>query len=152
MELGRLVTEAEHIDDTMEQAGLRKGGESVTLPKTSRLMDELCQQNSLNLLHEKDRQALIDGLKTIKAKAPAIHISFSRDPSAAFMQKLVTWLRAEIHPQILVRVGLQPTIGAGCIVRTTNRQFDMSLRKQLSESRGILVEKLAAEQTREVVS
>jgi hypothetical protein len=71
-----------------------------------------------------------------------MHISFSADPSPVFTDKLMTWLRREIHPFVLLTVGLQPNIGAGCIVRTTNKQFDLSLRQDFKAKRDLLLEQL----------
>ena len=50
----------------------------------------------------------------------------------------MTWLRREIHPLVLMTVGLQPNIGAGCIVRTTNKYFDFSLRQDFANKRDLL--------------
>ncbi|HYH36035.1 MAG TPA: hypothetical protein VD706_00875, partial [Candidatus Saccharimonadales bacterium] len=77
-----------------------------------------------------------------KQRSPVLHISFSADPSPTFTEKLMTWLREEIHPLVLLSVGLQPTIGAGCIVRTTNKQFDLSLREDFLKKRELLLSQL----------
>jgi F0F1-type ATP synthase delta subunit len=69
-------------------------------------------------------------------------MSFSADPSPQFTQKLAAWLRQEIHPFVLLQVGLQPNIGAGCVVRTTNKYFDFSLRERFKSKRPLLMEKL----------
>jgi hypothetical protein len=143
-DVGRLERELDMIDDALLQLGVRKGGGEVKTPRTSRLMDQLLEHNHLTLLHEPDRKALKDFLAETKAKAPVIHMSFSADPSVQFTEKLMTWLRKEIHPSLLLTVGLQPTIGAGCIVRTTNKQFDFSLREDFLKKRDLLLSQLAA--------
>jgi hypothetical protein len=143
-DVGRLLRELELIDQSLLQLGLRKGGEEVKMPKTSRLMDQIAEMNKLNLLQKLDRAELEHFLAAIKEKAPVIHMSFSADPSVAFLEKLMSWLRREIHPAILLTIGLQPTIGAGCIVRTTNKQFDFSLREDFVNKRDILLSKIAA--------
>jgi F0F1-type ATP synthase delta subunit len=58
-------------------------------------------------------------------------MSFASEPSAKSLGTLVDWLRTNIHPQVVVSVGIQPSIAAGCIVRTPNRQYDFSLRQSL---------------------
>ncbi len=58
------------------------------------------------------------------------------------MTKLVVWLRANIHPQILVHLGLQPSIAAGCVVRTANKQFDFSLSEAFEKQRELLIASL----------
>jgi F0F1-type ATP synthase delta subunit len=107
-------------------------------------MDQTVQLNKLNLLQAEDRVALQQFLDAVKRQSPVIHMSFSADPSAAFIEKLMVWLRREIHPVLLLTIGLQPTIGAGCIVRTTNKYFDFSLRQDFLKKRDLLLAKLSA--------
>ena len=112
------------------------------MPRTSSLFEEFGTINKLNWLLKEERLKAANYLAAIKDEAPVFHISFAADPSAAFMAKLVTWLRRNIHPQLLVRVGLQPTIAAGCVLRTQNHSYDFSLRRRLIGSRPILIESL----------
>jgi F0F1-type ATP synthase delta subunit len=117
------------------------------MPKTSRLFDEVAQVNNINVLHEDERVRLHHFLTEVKASAPTVHMSFSADPSPAFTQRLITWLRSEIHPVVLLQVGLQPNIGAGCVVRTTNKYFDFSLRNRLKEKGEVLAQLMKASST-----
>ena len=75
-----------------------------------------------------------------------MHISFSADPSPLFTQKLIAWLRSEIHPLVLLQIGLQPNMGAGCVVRTSNKYFDFSLRDRF-KSKGEMLAKIMQEAT-----
>jgi F0F1-type ATP synthase delta subunit len=70
-------------------------------------------------------------------------MSFASEASPKALDKIVAWLRSNIHPQTLLQVGLQPTIAAGCIVRTTNRVFDLSLRTHLREQEPYLTQLIA---------
>lgn len=142
VDVGRLVRELELIDDSLTQLKLRKGGKAVSVPKTSQLMDKTIELNKLNLLHETDRKKLKTYLTAVKTKAPVLHISFGSDPSVAFIDKLMTWLRREVHAELLLTIGLQPTIGAGCMVRSTNKYFDFTLRSKFTASRQLLLDKL----------
>ncbi|HVV25763.1 MAG TPA: hypothetical protein VHC21_01905 [Candidatus Saccharimonadales bacterium] len=144
-DIARLSRELDSIDGALLQVAARDGANNLKLPRTSQLMDQLVQLNRLNLLHPTDRRLIKQFLETVAARAPVVHMSFSTDPSATFLEKLMTWLRREIHPQLLLTVGLQPTLGAGCIVRTTNRQFDFSLRQDFASKRNLLIEKLTPE-------
>lgn len=141
-DVGRLERELEAIDDSLLQLKLRKGNDEVRMPKTSQLMDQTIQLNKLNLLQATDRKQLLKFLQAVKKQAPVMHISFSADPSVAFIEKLMTWLRREIHPQVLLTIGLQPTIGAGCMIRSTNHYFDFTLRHKFDAQRDMLIEKL----------
>ncbi len=134
IDVGRLLREAEAIANFMDQANIRQPGTSLKLPRTSRLFDEITTNNQLNALLPQDRERLMGFLQEVKAHAPVVHMSFSADPSPLFVQRLISWLRKEIHPLVLLQIGLQPNMGAGCVVRTTNKYFDFSLRSRLKQS------------------
>jgi len=112
------------------------------MPASSRMLDELVKANNLDLLNPADRKLLINSLEVVKSKAPAVHISFAADPPQAALEKIITWLRREIHPVLLLQIGLQPTIAAGCILRTPNKVFDFSLQKYFSSNKDLLISKL----------
>lgn len=142
VDVRRLIRELENIDDFLHESTVRKPGTSTKMPRTSRLLDEVIQVNSINVLLEDGRYRLKDYLVLVNTKAPVVHMSFSADPSPLSLKRLVTWLRNEVHPYALLDVGLQPGIGAGCMVRTTNKYFDLSLKQHLEKQRDLLTEKL----------
>ncbi len=141
-DLTRLIRELTYLDDFLRQASVRKGGAAVKTPATSRNLESAVKAFSTNLLQAADRAQLLKTLDHLRLTSPQIHISFAADPSAAFTDKIVTWLRQNIHPQLLVQIGLQPSIAAGCIIRTTNKQFDFSLRRHFADNRPLLLEKI----------
>lgn len=141
-DVGHLLIEAENVDNFLRQAAIRETGTPMQLPRTSKLFQELIDINKLNLLEEADRTMLLNLLKAIRAKAPVIHMSFNNDPSPIFLQRLITWMRQQLHPFVLLQIGLNPSIGAGCMMRTTNRHFDFSLRHRFTEQRELLMYKL----------
>ncbi len=141
-DVGRLAGEAEAIDNFLQNAAVRQPGTAVQLPKTSNLFDELVTINKFNLLQPADRQHLLKFLEELRMKAPTIHISFSSDPSPSFQVQLITWIRQKIDPNMLLRIGLQPSIGAGCMVRSANKVFDFTLRQRFLDSKPALVELL----------
>ena len=142
VDLGRLIRELEALDNFVGAAEVRQPGTQPQLPKTSRLMDELIESNKLNVLVDADREQLKQFLQSVRKDAPVLHMSFSADPSPLFTKQLITWLRKNLHPLVLLQVGLQPTIGAGAVVRTTNKYFDLSLRDRFDKSRDILLQKM----------
>jgi hypothetical protein len=145
IDTGRLTKELEVVDQFLSQMAIRQPGTEIKMPRTSRLFDEITNINKLNVLQSTDRQRLMSFLINVSAKAPTIHISFSSDPSALFTQKLVSWIRSEIYPLALVQIGLQPNMGAGCTVRTTNKYFDFSLRENLKAKKNIFSERMHME-------
>lgn len=139
-DVNRLQLELEALENYLRQ---QAQAEQVSkLPKMSRMLESLAEHNAADLLQQADRDRLEAFLKALQQHAPTIHISFAAEPSAVFTQKVLTWLRGNISSYILLQIGLQPTIAAGCVVRTTNKIFDMSLRQYLSDSRHLLVEAL----------
>ncbi|HEX8182559.1 MAG TPA: hypothetical protein VF575_03065 [Candidatus Saccharimonadales bacterium] len=141
-DLKRARRELEALDDFMHQASLRQGGKALKMPQTSRLIDELASETNVNMLQSADRAKLLKYLTDLITSAPVLHFSFASEPSASFMNKLIIWLRSNIHPQVLVHLGLQPSIAAGCIVRTSNKQFDFSLTQAFERQRELLVSSL----------
>lgn len=141
-DLGRLQRELEAVDEFLQQSAIRQPGVQTPLPKTSNLFAAICADNKLNLLQPTDRANLKVFLSAIRDKAPVLHVSFNTDPSPLLIQRLVTWMRQNLHHYVLLQVGLNPTIGAGCVVRTTNKVFDFSLRQRFIDKRGLLMEKL----------
>lgn len=141
-DVGRLLRELQNVDEQMLQLGLRQPGGTVSLPRVSQLLEATVQLNKVNLLQPDDRQRLQAALNGLKDSAPRLHISFSSDPSPDFLEKLMAWLRREIHPQMLVTIGLQPNLAAGCVLRSTNRYFDLSLRQEFINKRDLLVQQL----------
>ncbi len=147
VDVGRLLREAKNLDEFFTQAAIREPGQNVKMPKTSRMMDELLHVNNINVLVEAERVRLQEALQIVKEQAPLLHMSFNADPSPLFTTRLIDWLRREIHPFVLLQVGLQPSIGAGSILRTTNKAFDFSLKHRFAERRQILVSRLVGFET-----
>jgi hypothetical protein len=142
VDLGRLLRELEKYDDAMEQRRLRGEDPATAVVKSSRLLEATAELNGIDLSAAIQRKNLHQFLAQVQAHAPVLHMSFSADPSAAFVAKLMTWLRREIHPTLLLTVGMQPSIGAGCIVRSTNHYFDFSLRKDFEKKSGLFIKAL----------
>lgn len=143
IDVGRVLREVEHLEGLMQSQAIRSEDQAqITVPKQSQLLDELIQLNQLDVTNHEHRQQLRTFLHDVKKNAPKVHMSFSANPSASFIIELTTWLRKNVHPFVLVAVGLQPGIGAGCVLRTTNKYFDMSLSKSFADSRTILMKYL----------
>lgn len=139
----RVRREIHDLDDYIKQTKLRQPGSPLQrLPKTSKSLNDFANVNKLNLLLEKDRLTAIAFLEDLAEQAPLVHISFAVDPSASFTAKITKWFRDNINPLILVNIGLEPTIAAGCTVRTDNHFHDFSLRQHFDHQRPLLINKL----------
>ncbi len=142
IDLRQIARELAALDEFSFQSSIRTAGRQPALPKTSRELDELARDNSINLLAEADRQKLVAFVQELSQTAPVIHISFASEPSRAFLSQIVSWFRQQVHPQVILQVGLQPSIAAGCTIRTTNKFFDFSLRQYFSGKHQLLIDKL----------
>ena len=142
-DVSRLLRELQDLEEFFEEAKL-KGATTKSVPQATQTLNSFIKENSLNMLHEVDRAALKKYLEIIKAKAPIVHLSFATDPKPDFLIKLVAWFRTNADPYVLIQVGLQPNIAAGCILRTTNKYFDMSFKQHFLDSKAKLAVALGA--------
>jgi F0F1-type ATP synthase delta subunit len=142
-ELSRLIREIIKLDDILNQKTLRSEFvDNASLPVVSFRMKKLLELLNLDIIKAQDRQHIKYYLEDIEEQAPIIHISFASEPSDSFLHKLIEWLRKEINPIILVAVGLEPNIGVGSIVRTTNHYFNFSLGSHLQKNNKILSDQI----------
>lgn len=142
VDLMRTIRELKMLDDWLNQAAIRSGGAQVAPPKTSSTLEEMSSLNGVSLLEPSHRNQLIKALESFALSVPKIHMAFAVEPSANFLSKMIVWLRTNIHPLIVMEVGLQPALTAGCSVRTSNKLFDMSLRSRFVDSRHFLAESI----------
>jgi F0F1-type ATP synthase delta subunit len=139
-DIARLTRELNSLNDFFAGAKTRTAGTALPPPKVSRVLNNMANDNKINLLNEDERTRLQKSLGEIYAHAPSMHISFAVEPSPKALEKILVWVRQNIHPQALLQVGLQPGIAAGCMLRTTNKVFDMSLRSDLQKQSGYLTQ------------
>lgn len=138
-EINRLLRELAALDDFFLAAAARPAGTGVKPPRLTYMLEQLARGNSYNLLEESGRSELKDKLQQILKVAPLLHISFAAEPSPRIVDTILGWIRSNIHPYALLQIGLQPTIAAGCVLRTNNQIFDMSLRSNLQKQESYMV-------------
>lgn len=144
VEVSRLVTEVERVDNAMTAATVRKkaGSQGPSLPVLSEQLNDFLSQNDVSLNDSKQRSELIRKLRHLKDTVPVLHMTFSVTADRESLEKLAQWVRKTIHPQAVIDVGLQPGLVAGVYLRTPNHVHDFSLRKMLDGSRAILTKEL----------
>lgn len=140
VDVARLLRELRDLEDYFIAAAARRSGTGIQPPKVSRMLEKVAEENKLNLLEEKSRQVLSASLNQVLGMAPLLHISFAAEPSVRALEQILNWMRSNLHPYVLLQVGLQPTIAAGCVLRTNNKVFDMSLRNYLKAQEPYLVQ------------
>jgi F0F1-type ATP synthase delta subunit len=134
----RLNRELGVLDDFFVGAAARKAGTPQQPPKTTRLLEQLAELNGANLLDKSHRAALKVGLDKLLENAPVLHMSFASEPTPKSVEPILEWFRQQIHPQALLQVGVAPSIAAGCVLRTPNKFFDMSIRVHLQKQAHLL--------------
>lgn len=139
-DVSHLMRELAALDEFFIALKARKAGTSVAPPRLTRLLDQISKENKLNLLQTSHRKSLSNQLAKLEKSAPLLHISFAAEPSARFLEQILAWLRENVHSFCLLQVGLQPSIAAGCVLRTPNQVFDMSLRVHLEKEKAFLLE------------
>lgn len=135
------LRELESLNDFMLQAELKRA--NLRLPAVSRLLASLAEANNYDLADKRQRLQLITFLNRIRSLAPQIHLSLASEPSQTALTKIIGWLRAELSAYTLLEIGIQPSMVAGCRIRTTNKLFDFSLRRQLEAAEPALRQKVA---------
>lgn len=108
------------------------GGAQIPTTVEQPLID-LANLNNINLMDRAACQQLRSVINAQISKLPQLHISFAVEPSSSVVETILIWLRANIQPSILLKIGLQPSIAAGCILRGPNKVFDMSLRSYVKQ-------------------
>lgn len=110
-----------------------KAGELIISPETESLL------KLLPAAHQNDEAALEtlrSQLETVAAQWPAIHLVMAVPASRKLKHELVTWVRSEISPQILVEFSADPEIAGGIVIRTKSHIIDCSFRSGLLKDPG----------------
>ncbi len=127
-EADRLVEELLQARVAKEQAGAER---SISRPGVR--LSDLFKVNGL----EFDEQTLPQvsrQLHQLRTQAPRVRLSLAGEPGDDSMSKVVEWFRKEVHPQVLVQLGVQPAIAAGCVLHTSKRRYDWAIRTKLNRS------------------
>ncbi len=139
-EVRRLVRELAQLDDYFVSAAARGTASADSAqPRIGQLLGDLARNNNLNLLEAAERKKLTATLSELLKNAPSMHLSFASEPSPKALEKIVAWFRDNINPNTLLSIGLQPSIAAGCVLRTPNQLFDMSIRAKLRKQGPMLL-------------
>lgn len=137
-DINRLLRELE----VLEEALIAQRSEKTLTPKITSLLNQTATANGYKLIEQTHRQHIAQQLTKIRDHAPLLHISFASEPSPKVIETLLSWLRTNVHRYALLQIGLQPAIAAGCVLRTPNKIFDMSLGASLKKQTPYLLELL----------
>jgi ATP synthase delta (OSCP) subunit len=71
---------------------------------------------------------------------PVTHVTFAVSPPTSIKVEIVKWFRAQVLPTALVKFHVNGNIIGGMVVRTPNKIFDFSFRKQLLQRKSLIPE------------
>lgn len=140
-DLHRLIREVEAVDNYVRQSAIR-GQKLTSLPRLTNTLESLLRDNQFDILKDATRNEIFKLLNDLLTGAPVVHMSFAVEPPSSMTQKIVGWFRENVHPAVMLQIGIQPTIAAGCVLRTPNKFFDFSLRQHLKTNQGKLMESI----------
>lgn len=141
VDVALVLHELNIIDEHLNQVAIKSPDKQIHV-KTSAKLTELISLNNIELTNEAERTRIIKYLNELHLNAPTINISFGSEASEPFIQKITQWFREQVDPESLIIIGLEPSIGIGSIVRTTNKVFDFSLKNQLKSTRNQLLDRI----------
>jgi hypothetical protein len=146
VDVSRLVEELEYVDNELTSAAVHaKIGDTQRMePTVSEQLANFLELNELSLSDSHQRSVLVAELRRLKDTVPIVHMTFAVEADRESLGQLVQWLRASVHPQAVIAVGLQPALIAGVYLRTSNQIHDLSLRTKLKGSRSVLMKELEA--------
>lgn len=145
-DIARLGNELERVDSELSTASVQaKAGVEVTAtPRLSDSLKAFLDSNDYTIEDSLKRSELIKNLRDLKHEVPVVHMTFAADADTKSLQKLVEWLRKEVHPMAVIEAGLQPSLIAGVYMRTPNRVHDLSLRAALADRREYFIDEMEA--------
>jgi len=138
LDILRAFRELEDFENGMSESRVR--GHHV--PNLTPLLSDIAHENSINPHKKEVRASIRHMLDNLRTSAPVIHISFAVEPDIKTITTIAKWFRENISQDVVLSIGIQPSIGVGCVVRTTNKYFDFSLRKHLNDQSGLFKKQL----------
>jgi hypothetical protein len=144
-DLYRLLRELESIDNKMLESDVRIKaglGDGSGIDVTEQ-MSQFLQQNSLNLDDSNERSEIIKQTRLLKDRVSVFKVTLAGPLKHEQLIELARWMRSSIHPQLVLAVGLQPSLVAGAHIRTPNKIFDFSFKAALEKNRNVLIDEIS---------
>ena len=120
----------------------RTKSSAKALSESSDLQD-LLGDNGIKALDATNLPKLRSFIADMLSTAPQISMILAALPNTVEQVELVQWLRSRINPNLLVHFVQNNDLLAGCVVRTDQTVYDLSLRKALWQNQDKLIERLA---------
>jgi len=145
-DLARLLREIETVDSDLEAQKVRSSsnGSKVAyhMPLLSQALSDFLNVNKIDITNEQSRMLVKEQVRSLKDKAPIVHMTFAVEADPDSLQTLVAWLRENAHPHAMLSIGLQPNLIGGVYLRTPNHVHDYSMRALFENSRDVLIKEI----------
>lgn len=137
----RVVTRRDVIETAREFERLRDNlaaqaveGSHVEVLDPSERARSVMEENNIQELTSETANKLQAELQALADHAPMFRFVFAGEPEFDFLQRLITWIRNELHSSGLILYSIQPQIAGGFILTTDQRRYDHSWRAALNAS------------------
>jgi len=113
--------------------------------KQKKLSDDLEQflaMNRIGTITAELQKKLLTALAATAKNAPQITIALGSLPDTDERIELITWLRSQIHPQLLLHIVQDSDVIAGAVIRTERNVYDYSLHSAIFSNTNLLAQKL----------
>lgn len=137
-QLGLLLWELDMVINKLQNDQVRQRvlpgthAEPITV---SLLLQGVLESSGVNKNDLHAVEELSGELERIRDALPQVSLVLGNPPSLVIKRQIVSWLRREIHPQILCNFVVRSDLGGGAILRTKANQYDFSCRTQLVEKK-----------------
>jgi hypothetical protein len=138
-ELKALILEVQRYASWYGQAAVKMkatGAKAETPPPASTAASKLIkawgQQKPLN---QKSLGELADQLKELESKAKTITITMAGPAPLAMKEKITSWCRQNIDPNILIEFRFKSALLGGIVVRFGSHVYDWSFKRQIMASK-----------------
>ena len=146
-DLMRLLQEIGALDEQLSQQNLQQraqGGQETVVPAISAGLRQVSDQLGLDITSQSGRVRARDVITSYLHEAPLFQITFASEPPLDQLRLVVEWMRQNIHGLALVQTAVQPAIIAGCIIRSSNKVFDFSVREAFDTAAPHLLKEVGA--------
>ena len=131
----QLLNLRKNLDDVLEtmtqnRVRIHEQVQVEPSPSVSGALASLLATNKLHPTADVIRQ-LQQWVEALLHHAPVVRLTFSSDPGPKELNRMIEWFRQESGKVVLLHIGIQPTVAAGVIIRTTSHRYDLSLRAEL---------------------
>ncbi len=147
-QLGELSWEIERRLSAQQQVALQQsvtGQANVAsnVTQASSVLLEVAKLSGINVDDPAALEALKSEIAQIRESVPTLHMLVATYPTQDVKDRIVNWLRSEIHEHAMCRFVVRGDLGGGYILRTRSREYDMSFRGRLLANKPKLVELFA---------